>query len=92
MTKLPKTIFQLTIEVVACDQGSALQVLEILNAPDLLDYQLLVLDEVVDKSVGKLEGHLGLCLLLDASVKVVDVLGHEHWCGRIVLHVLVKAS
>ena len=80
------------IEVVAGDQGTAVQVPEVFYAADLLDDELFVPDEVVDQLVGELEGDFGLCLLPDAPVEVVDVIRHEHGCGRVVLHILVEAA
>ena len=42
--------------------------------------------------MGQPEGHFGLGFLADAPVEVVDVVRHQHWCGRIVLHILIESS
>ena len=42
--------------------------------------------------MGKLEGHLCLCLFGYAALEIVDVIRHEHGSGGIVLDILVEAS
>ena len=78
--------------MIAGDNSAAVKLAEIFNAADLLDDHLLFLHQLVDEFVGDGKGVLGLQALPKGFLEVVDLVGHQHARGGILLHVLTEPS
>ena len=78
--------------MVAGDDRTAVQSLEILNALYLFDYQLLVGNKIVNELVSHLERKFSLELFSLGLADIFDLVRHQYTSRRVSLHVLAESA